>query len=245
MARYDEIGKGYQHYRRECPVIRARIHAALQEARTVVNVGAGAGSYEPQDRKVIAIEPSQVMAAQRPADRPALRAWANALPLEDDSIDAAMAVLSLHHWDGMQEAGVAEMRRVSRGPVVIVTYDPVVSGQMWLMADYLHEVAAMDHEIFPMPETIAEWLGGGSVTTLPIPANSPDWQLGSYWAHPERVLDEGARNATSGFARQPPEVVDRVVAAVRRDLESGAWDERWGHLRALESFDAGLRLVAG
>src|SRR6187397_159134 len=131
-ARYDAIGLGYARTRREDPGFRARIHAALGDARTVVNVGAGAGSYEPRDRHVIAIEPSAVMAAQRDtALSPAIRASAGALPLHDQSVDAAMAILSLHHWDDERESGVRELRRVSRGPIVILTVDPVVSGEMW------------------------------------------------------------------------------------------------------------------
>ena len=187
------------------------------------------------------------MAAQRaPELAPAIRASAGDLPLRDASVDAAMAILTIHHWDDEQERGVRELRRVARDTVVILTYDPSVSGEMWLTADYLPEVAELDRRILPGLDTLAGWLGGRmSVEVVPIPRDTPDWTLGSFWAHPERVLDEQARNATSGFARMDPEVVDRVVAAVRRDLESGAWDERHGHLRALESFDVGLRLVVG
>ncbi|MES2604223.1 MAG: class I SAM-dependent methyltransferase [Pseudomonadota bacterium] len=245
MARYDTIGHGYSRTRREDPRFAAQIHAALGNARTVVNVGAGTGAYEPADRHVIAIEPSDVMAAQRPLElAPAIRASADSIPLRDRSVDAAMAVLSVHHWDAGCEKGVRELRRVAREAVVILTYDATVSGAMWLMADYLPEVAAMDLRIFPPPEQLAEWLGGKvQITTLPIPNDTPDWMLGAFWAHPERVLDANARAATSGFSRMPANVVDRVVAAVSRDLASGLWDDRHGHLRSLAEFDAGLRLI--
>ena len=245
VARYDTIGHGYSRTRREDPRLRAQIHAALGDARTVVNVGAGAGSYEPRDRHVIAIEPSDVMAAQRPRElAPAIRASAGSIPLRDRSVDAAMAVLSVHHWDEERERGVRELRRVARGAVVILTYDPDVSGAMWLMKDYLPEVAALDLRIFPRPRQLADWLGGTvRIDEIPIPRDTPDWMLGSFWAHPERVLDADARAATSGFARMSPAVVDRVVADVERDLASGLWDERHGHLRNLEAFDVGLRLV--
>jgi hypothetical protein len=227
--RYDRIGHGYARTRREDPRFRARIHDALGAARTVVNVGAGAGSYEPADRYVIAIEPSDVMAAQRPP-----------------GLAPAMAILSLHHWDDDRECGVREMRRVSRGPVVLLTFDPVVSNAMWLMKDYLPEVAALDDAIFPSPEAIGGWLGGHvTVTPVAIFRDTPDWMLGSFWAHPERVLDADARAATSGFARMRPDVVERVVAAVARDLSDGTWDRAHGALRSLDEYDAGLRLVVG
>lgn len=210
-----------------------------------MNVGAGAGSYEPHDRYVIAVEPSDVMAAQRPRElAPAIRASAARLPLRDDAVDAAMAILTVHHWDRERREGVRELRRVARDQVVILTVDPQISGRMWLMADYLPEVAALDHRIFPRVGQIADWLGGAvRVQTVPIGRDTPDWTLGSFWAHPERVLDQHARSATSGFARMPADVVARVVRAVDHDLQTGAWDERHGHLRRLDSYDAGLRLI--
>lgn len=245
MTRYDAIGRGYARTRREDPRLRARIHAALGEARTVVNVGAGTGLYEPADRHVVAIEPSDVMAAQRPRGlAPAVRATAGELPLRDGDVDAAMALLTVHHWDAEQEAGVRELRRVARGPVVILTYDAEVSAAMWLVADYLPEVAAMDRDCFPAPATIAGWLGGEvTIETVPIPRDTPDWMLGSFWAHPERVLDAEARAATSGFARLPEPIVQRVVEQVSRDLADGSWDARHGALRHPDAFDAGMRLI--
>lgn len=244
-SRYDEIGRGYARTRHEDARLRAQIHAALGDARTVVNVGAGTGSYEPRDRHVIAIEPSDVMAAQRPPDSvPAIRASASALPLRDQSVDAAMAVVTVHHWDDDQERGVCELRRVARDAVVIVTFDPEISGQMWLMKEYLTEVAELDQRIFPTPDRLAAWLGGRTVVRpIPIPRDTPDWMLGSFWAHPERVLDPDARGATSGFARMTPAIVERVVNSLEHDLASGAWDRHNGHLRELPSYDAGLRLL--
>jgi SAM-dependent methyltransferase len=244
-ARYDAIGETYSGTRREDARLRARIHAALGDARTVVNVGAGAGSYEPHDRHVIAIEPSDVMAAQRPRElAPAIRASAGSLPLRDGSVDAAMAIVTIHHWDGEREAGVRELRRVARGPVVVVTYDPRISGRMWLIAEYVPEVAELDDRIFPLPEQVAEWLGGEvRVEPLPVPRDCTDWMLGSFWAHPERVLDPVARANTSGFARMEPAAVERAVARLSRDLNSGEWDARHGDLRELAEYDAGLRLI--
>ena len=245
MARYDRIGGGYSLTRREDPRIASAIRDALGEARSIVNVGAGTGSYEPDDRYVIAVEPSDVMAAQRPPTiPPALRASAGELPLRDDSVDAAMALVTIHHWDDELERGIQELRRVARDTVVILTYDPTVSGEMWLMADYLPEVAELDRKVFPSPQLLVGWLSGRTrVEVVPIARDTPDWMLGSFWAHPERVLDERARKATSGFARLEPSTVARVVRDVRRDLDSGVWDERHGRLRQLDSFDAGLRLI--
>jgi SAM-dependent methyltransferase len=243
-TRYDAIGAGYAATRREDPRIAELISEALGDARTVVNVGAGAGSYEPRDREVIPIEPSEVMIAQRdPSLAPAIHSGAFPLPLADQSVDAAMAVLTIHHWDKDQERGVRELRRVARGPVVIVTFDPEVTSRMWLIADYFPEIGELDRRTCPPPETLARWLGGETeIRVVPLARDTPDWSLGSFWAHPERVLDPAARASTSGFARMP-EVVDRVVGAVERDLHDGTWDARYGHLRGLDEYDVGWRLV--
>lgn len=242
--RYDLIGVGYSATRREDPVVMRRIEAALGDAQTVVNVGAGAGSYEPRDRHVIAIEPSDTMAAQRIDRVPAIRASAGALPLRDDSVDAALAVLTVHHWDAEQEAGVREMRRVARGPVVIVTIDAEVSARMWLMAEYLPEVAALDRRIFPSNDQLSRWLcSAPNVQVVPVPRDTCDWTLLSFWAHPERVLDPAAVRATSGFARMPAHVVERVVSSVKRDLGDGTWDAKFGALRRLSEYDAGMRML--
>ncbi len=210
-----------------------------------MNVGAGAGSYEPRDRFVLALEPSEVMAAQRPAGlAPAIRGTAAALPFRDQSVDAAMAILTLHHWEDQLEAGVRELRRVARGPVVIVTYDAAVCANMWLMRDYFPEAAALDRATFPSIDQLADCLGGVvEVEPVPTPRDTPDWTLASFWAHPERVLDEAARSGTSAFARMAPGVVSRVVAEVEGDLRDGSWDRRNGALRSLPEFDVGMRLL--
>lgn len=232
-------------FRREDARFAARIDQALRDAASVVNVGAGTGAYEPAGRHMIPIEPSRVMIAQRPRERaPAILATAQELPLADESVDAAMTVLSLHHWFPDAERGVREMRRVARGPVIIMTIDADVCGAMWLFSDYLPEVRDLDRKIFPPMRAIADWLGGETtVETVPVPNDTCDWSLLSFWAHPERVLDRGAREATSGFARMPAEVVERVVSQVGRDLETGAWDQRHGALRRLTELDVGLRLI--
>jgi SAM-dependent methyltransferase len=239
------IGERYARTRREDPLLAAAITRALGQSRTVVNIGAGAGSYEPVDRYVLALEPSDVMAAQRPEGAaPALRIGAGPLPLRDASVDAALAVLTIHHWRDRLEAGVRELRRVARGPVVIVTYDAEVSTQMWLLRDYMPEAAALDRALFPSITDLAGWLGGTvTVEPIPTPRDTPDWTIASFWAHPERVLDDAARQGTSAFTLLEPDVVARVVAAVTADLGDGTWDHRYGHLRGLDAFDAGMRLV--
>lgn len=174
--RCEAIGGGYARTRREDPRVAALIDRALGGARSVVNVGAGTGSYEPPGRHVIAVEPSDVMASQRPSGlAPAIAATAGQLPLRDDSVDAAMAVLTVHHWDAEQKRGIRELSRVARDTVVIVTYDPEVHGSMWLMADYLPEVADLDMRICPRPEQIVAWLGGGAeVQTIETTRDTPD-----------------------------------------------------------------------
>jgi SAM-dependent methyltransferase len=244
-TRYDTIGSGYAAYRREDPLIKARILSALGDARTVLNVGAGTGSYEPEDRYVVAVEPSDVMAAQRPPDRvPAVRGSAAALPFRDAAFDATTAILTVHHWDDTKREGIAELQRVTSGPVIVVTFDIGVFAEMWLVRDYLPEISALDRRIFPSIDELSLWMGSGvSVETLPISAATPDWHLASYWAHPERVLDTAARNATSGFARMSADVIGRAVDQLAGDLQSGAWDQRYGRLRDLDEYDVGMRLL--
>jgi SAM-dependent methyltransferase len=244
--RYDVIGHGYARTRHPDPRLADRLREVLGDAETVVDVGAGTGSYEPRDRHVIAIEPSDVMAAQRPPElAPAIRARAAELPLRDDSVDAALAVLTLHHWGAETETGVRELRRVARGPVVIVTFDPVVSRGLWLIRDYLPEVAERDSREFPRPLRIGDWLGRGELSIEPLPTarDTPDWTLASLWAHPERALRPDVLAATSGFARLSERVQDRALAALATDLATGDWDRRHGHLRLLDELDTGMRLI--
>lgn len=242
MARYDAIGEGYARMRRPDPRIAAQIERALGDARTVVNVGAGTGSYEPVGRHVVAVEPSVVMAAQRPRDRPpAVLARAEALPLADDSADAVMAVLTVHHWEDL-DAGVAEMLRVARDRVVVVTIDMDVAERWWLFAECAPEITRRDRAEFPDVGALARSLGA-VVEVVPVPADCADRFGLAYWNDPEGLLDPAARAAMSGFARLAPEREAAIVERLRSDLESGAWDARHGHLRSLGSFDAGLRLL--
>jgi SAM-dependent methyltransferase len=243
-ADYEHLGQGYRDQRQEDPRIAQPILASLGPAETIANVGAGAGSYEPRDRRVIAIEPSPTMRAQRPADRaPAIHGHAEALPLGDDSVDAALAVLTLHHWND-PEAGLREMRRVARGPVVVLTFDPEVKVRHWLWADYLREAVDVDRVLFPKPDVILDALGGGTTAVVPIPRDCRDGFTEAYYARPEGYLDPRVRNAQSLWSRLGDRVVTRALGALDDDLRSGRWDSRHGHLRRQATCDWGLRLIA-
>jgi SAM-dependent methyltransferase len=240
---YDRIGGGYATTRRADPRLAAAIERALGDARTVVNVGAGAGSYEPDGREVTAVEPSATMIGQRaPGAAPAVRAAAEDLPFENGSFDAAMAVMTLHHWDDWR-LGLAELRRVARQRVVLMTWDPQEQSHFWLTAEYLPELHRLDLFRFPSPEEIAAELGGGEITTLPIPRDCRDGFIEAFWARPEAYLDPVVLEGMSGMRALDPEVRQRGIARLRADLESGEWDRRHGHLREQKEMDLGYRLV--
>ena len=237
---YDDIGRGYARHRQTEPRIAARIDDALGDARTVVNVGAGTGSYEPADRDVTAVEPSATMIAQRPPGAaPVVQAGAEALPFEDGAFDAALAVLTVHHW-GDWRRGIAEVRRVARRAVVL-TWDPAFDG-FWLTQDYLPEVLAADRRDFPPTDELADALGGADVQTVPIPWDCVDGNGSAHWRRPEAYLDPDVRAATSMFARAG-DALRPGLARLAADLDSGAWRERYGHLLALDEADLGYRLV--
>jgi SAM-dependent methyltransferase len=215
----------------------------LRGARTVVNVGAGTGSYEPRDRYVLAMEPSAAMRAARPPESPpAIDAVAEALPLDDDAVDAATAFLTLHHWEDPIR-GLRELRRVARRAAIVLTFDVERLATYWLIADYLPEVDVDNRRRFPSIETVCEALGGASVEVVPIPHDCSDGFLEAYFARPEELLDLRVRAAQSGWRRLPRSVAERAVTRLERDLRTGRWDERHGALRRLESYDGGLRLL--
>ncbi len=240
---YDRCAPAYPGRRRADPRIAARVDAALGSSRTVVNVGAGAGSYEPRDRHVIAVEPSAGMRAQRPPElAPAIDACAEALPLDDDSVDAAMAIITVHHWRD-PAAGLREMRRVARGPVLVLTFDIDVLASYWMIADYLPEALADDRTRFPSIETIIEILGGASVEAIPIPSDCTDGFFEAQYAQPEAYLDPAVRAAQSVWPRLPRGVEQRAIDQLSADLASGAWDRHHGHLRSQAGYEGGLRLI--
>jgi SAM-dependent methyltransferase len=239
---YERHGRTYAQHRRPDPRIAARIHAALGDARTVLNVGAGAGSYEPRDRWVLAVEPSATMRAQRPADAaPAIAARAEALPFDDGAVDAAMACVTIHHWEP-PAAGLAELRRVARGPVVIFTFE-LDALPAW-QREFLHEGLVKERPRFLAIDDVAAALGGRTrVERIPTPGDCADGFFEAFWRRPERLLDPSVRGAQSMWALLDEEVEERMVQRLSRALSSGAWDAQHGHLREQDSFDGALRLV--
>ncbi|MGO8906835.1 MAG: class I SAM-dependent methyltransferase [Solirubrobacteraceae bacterium] len=239
---YEQHGRSYARHRRPDPRIAQRIHAALGDAQTVLNVGAGTGSYEPTDRWVLAVEPSATMRAQRPAEAaPAISAHAEALPFDDGAVDAAMACVTIHHWEP-PDAGLAELRRVSRGPVVVFTFE--LDGLPTWQLDYLAEGVAIERPRFPTIDEVVDALGGRTrVERIPTPGDCIDGFFESFWRRPEALLDPSVRSAQSMWALLAPGVEDRIVARLSGALESGAWDAEHGHLRHQESYGGALRLV--
>ncbi len=239
---YERHGLTYARNRRGDPRIEARIHTALGDARTVLNVGAGTGSYEPLDRSVLAVEPSATMRAQRPQGAaPALDARAEALPFDDDAFDAAMACITIHHWEP-PEAGLAELRRVTRGPVVVFTFD--LDGLPAWQKEILAEGIELERPRFPTIEAIEAVLGGRTrVERIPTPADCADGFFEAFWARPEVLLDPAIRASQSMWALLGPGVEERIVDRLAAALDSGAWDAEHGHLRERQSFDGSLRLV--
>jgi SAM-dependent methyltransferase len=237
---YDTIGEGYAQYRRPDPRIAAAILKALGDARTVVNVGAGAGSYEPAGRDVVAVEPSETMIRQRRANAaPVLRASAMNLPFRDDAFEAATALLTVHHWPEPLK-GLREMMRVARRCVVF-SWEPSTEVS-WLTRDYFPEIRAYDRTAFPL---VAQFYGRAfarfEIVTVPVPHDCLDGFLEVYWRRPEAYFDPKARGAISSFSR-----VTDVAAGLRklhRDLSDGTWARRNGHLMELDELDLGYRLI--
>lgn len=239
---YGRIGAGYTNYRQPDPEIAATLRTALGTARTVLNVGAGAGSYEPLDLDLVAVEPSAQMRAQRPADLgPAIDATAEDLPFADNTFDAAMATFTVHQWTDLA-AGLAEVRRVTRGPVAILTCDPNLLTRFWLN-DYAPEVIETEARRYPPIAAITTGLGGGEAHTVPIPLNCTDGFGEAYYGRPERLLDPGARKANSAWSFVPPEIHHRFETALSQDLADGTWDTTHPALRTQPHFEGSLTLI--
>ena len=237
-AKYDRIGINYAELRRPDPRIAAAIEEALGAAESVLNVGAGTGSYEPADRRVTAVEPSLEMIRQRgSAAATAIRASAEDLPFHDRAFDASMAILTVHHWRD-KAAGLCEMRRVTRGRIVLLTFDP--SHRPWL-TDYLPELAALDEAQMPAISDYERWLGSVEVIPVPVPHDCSDGFLYAYWRRPKAYLDPRVRSGSSSFwAIGSPEA---GLRRLKDDLETGEWERRYAELLTLEDYDAGYCLL--
>jgi hypothetical protein len=241
---YERLGIGYTTTRRADPRIAEQIHAALADATSVANVGAGAGSYEPSDREVLPIEPSAQMIAQRsPELALAIRGYAECLPLPNNCVDAAMACMTLHHWADWR-IGVQELRRVAQRRVVIFTYDRDFSERFWLWRDYLPRLGRLDSARFPALEEQCAALGEEvRVETVPIAHDCEDGFLAAYWRRPWAYLDEGVRAGISSFSLVDATHVLDALDYLSDDLDSGRWEERYANLLELEQVDLGYRLL--
>jgi SAM-dependent methyltransferase len=242
-ANYGMIGAFYTNYRQPEPAIAAMIAEALGPAAAILNVGAGAGSYEPLDREVVAVEPSASMRAQRPAHlAAAIDAVAESLPFPDGQFEAAMATFTVHQWSDLN-AGLREMRRVTRGPVVILTCDPLDVERFWL-AHYAPAVLATEARRYPSLHAMTAALGGTSeVRQVPIPLDCKDGFNEAYYGRPERLLEAGARSACSAWSFVAPAVAEAYVRHLQQELDDGTWDRKHGHLRTQPTFDGSLRLL--
>jgi SAM-dependent methyltransferase len=237
---YDAIGVNYRRYRQPDPRIARAIDDALGVSSSVVNVGAGSGSYEPGERNVVAVEPSREMIRQRAAGRvPVVQASALDLPFRSEAFATALAVLTVHHWPDPTR-GLRELRRVARDRIVILTWDPNFSG-FWLVDDYLPEIWAVDRLLFPPLDAFQRVFERITVCPVPIPHDCVDGFLCAYWRRPEAYLDPGVRGAISTFSKIGN--LTHGLARLRSDLDDGAWMRRHGHLLTRTEVDLGYRLV--
>jgi SAM-dependent methyltransferase len=241
-AVYDSIGRVYRLYRQPDPRIAGQIMGALGEAVTILDVGAGTGSYEPKDRQVVAAEPSRVMISQRPqGSAPVVRSVAERLPFASGSFDAVLAIFTVHHWDSPR-IGLQELARVARR-IVILHYDQEIHGRFWLFEDYLPEANSLYAARTLDPSQVADEIGASRTETIPVPADCIDGFNWAYWRRPERYLDPDARACISSIALLHTDLVAERMEKLRSDLSDGTWRRRHGHLMALDTVDAGLRLV--
>jgi SAM-dependent methyltransferase len=242
-ANYASIGTVYRNYRVADPRIAAFVHAALGNARTVLNVGAGTGSYEPTDRLVTAVEPSATMREKRPAHLPvAVDACAERLPFPDQSFAAAMGTFTVHQWRDLS-AGLREVRRVTRGPVVFLTCDPTLLRTYWLY-EYSPEAIETEASRYPEIAALAAGLGGVvKVTPVPIPLDCTDGFNDAYYGRPEMLLEPAARLACSAWSFVKPAAIARFEATLARDLGNGTWESKHGHLRTQPFLNGSLVLV--
>jgi SAM-dependent methyltransferase len=244
---YDSIGVGYTTTRRADPRLAAAIWRSLGDAATVLNVGAGAGAYEPCDRDVLAVEPSSTMIAQRPAEAaPAIRATAERLPFPDKSFEAVTAILTDHHWQDRRR-GLHELRRVARRRVVLFNADPALSERFWLTTEYLPGFLRLVPAPYRTPGVwaaeLARIFGDVQLEPFPIPHDFSDGFYGAFWRRPRAYLDSRVRAGISVFARLTPREAQRGIEQLRTDLHTGVWQSRHSDLAEIERLDLGYRIV--
>jgi SAM-dependent methyltransferase len=241
---YDKDGVRYSARRQTEPAIAHYIHAALHNAKTILNVGAGAGSYEPEDRYFISVEPSVSMRAQRLSNHknPALTGRADNLPFDDKSFDAATAFLTIHHWPDIKK-GLSELRRVARHQIIIMTFDPDALDFFW-NAEYFPEVIEVEKQRYPTIDRLLDMLGGKTaVHDIPVPLDCVDGFQEAFYGRPEAFLDKEVRNAMSAWGFISEEHQELMVKRLSDDLQSGEWDRKYGHLRTQPTFSGALRLI--
>jgi len=241
VALYDSIGTTYAAYRRPDPRFGRAIAAALGSARSVACIGSGTGSYEPAECTVIGVEPSLTMIAQRASSAaPVVQAVAEHLPFDDGAFDASLAVLTVHHWSDPL-GGLAEMTRIASAQIVL-TWEPKVSGEFWLVAEYLPEIAQREAKLATL-DTVRIGLNVVDVRPLPVPWDCTDGFLGAYWRRPECYLDPAARSAISGLSLLDQDIVAQAMRRLASDIADGTWLARHGDLAGLGEVDLGYRLA--
>jgi SAM-dependent methyltransferase len=240
---YDRIGATYAVTRKADPRWAAAVRAALGDAENVLNAGAGTGSYEPQDLPVIALDPSIKMLRQRPNDAaPAVAGASEAIPFPDGAFDATMATLTIHHWTDWR-LGLAEVKRVTRRRIVILTADVFRDDTPFWVKDYFPGIDTWDRvHVQPIPDLLAE-LWPARVDVLPVPSDCSDGFFGAYWRRPAAYLEPTVRAGISGFRQLTEEETNRGLARLRTDIDSGIWHERHGRLLEMDEADIGMRLV--
>lgn len=241
---YDQQGINYSGQRKTDPRIAEYVFKALDNSKTVLNVGAGAGSYEPEDRYVIAVEPSATMRAQRLNNNkiPAINATADSLPFSDNSFDASMAMVTIHHWPDI-EIGLQELKRVTKNKIVIMTFDPDALNDFWNV-NYFPELIEIERQRYPKLERIIKAIGGKSeIIKIPIPLDCLDGFQEAFYGRPEAFLEKSIRIAQSAWGFLPAELEEKYVNALAADIRSGEWDRKYGHFRTLPNFTCALRLV--
>lgn len=241
---YDQLGQKYSGYRKTDPRIAQYVYDHLADAKTVLNVGAGSGSYEPADKYVVAVEPSITMRSQRINNGriPAINAKADNLPFDDNAFDASMAMVTIHHWPDIDK-GLTELRRVTKNQVIIMTFDPDALDNFWNV-NYFPQLIEVEKARYPSIESIKESLGGNcEVISIPIPFDCIDGFQEAFYGRPEAFLEKEVRMSQSAWGFLPKGVEEKIVQALKNDLESGEWDKKYGHFRTQPTFTCALRLI--